>query len=167
VEPAERTEVEWRRWICTPGAPVAFSHTRCYAESVLLLSHEALLLEYEESLTRPYDEAGSSGSNSRHTSPPSTPSARKNGYAQSPIRPTRLASAPSTFEGTGTEMTRGDSEDGSKTKKYNVSSHFVWIGDRTRQLDGAHVEYFRGIANPMYAFSGYLGLSLTVTTLDK
>ena len=25
----------------------------------------------------------------------------------------------------------------------------VWIGDRTRQLDGAHVEYFRGIANPI------------------
>jgi 3-deoxy-7-phosphoheptulonate synthase len=32
---------------------------------------------------------------------------------------------------------------------YNTSAHFVWIGDRTRQLDGAHVEYFRGIENPI------------------
>jgi 3-deoxy-7-phosphoheptulonate synthase len=34
-------------------------------------------------------------------------------------------------------------------KFYNLSAHFVWIGDRTRQLDGAHVEYFRGIQNPI------------------
>ncbi len=32
---------------------------------------------------------------------------------------------------------------------YNLSTHFPWIGDRTRQVDGAHVEYFRGIANPI------------------
>ncbi|WGL53835.1 3-deoxy-7-phosphoheptulonate synthase class II [Nocardioides sp. BP30] len=32
---------------------------------------------------------------------------------------------------------------------YNVSGHFVWIGERTRQLDGAHVEYFRHIRNPI------------------
>lgn len=32
---------------------------------------------------------------------------------------------------------------------YNLSTHFPWIGDRTRALDGAHVEYFRGIANPI------------------
>merc|ERR1719158_1267521 len=32
---------------------------------------------------------------------------------------------------------------------YNLSAHLVWIGDRTRQIDGAHVEYFRGIANPI------------------
>lgn len=34
-------------------------------------------------------------------------------------------------------------------RHYNTSAHYVWIGDRTRQLDGAHVEYFRGIANPI------------------
>ena len=28
---------------------------------------------------------------------------------------------------------------------YNLSTHFPWIGDRTRALDGAHLEYFRGI----------------------
>ncbi len=32
---------------------------------------------------------------------------------------------------------------------YNLSTHFPWIGDRTRQLDGAHIEYFRGISNPI------------------
>ena len=32
---------------------------------------------------------------------------------------------------------------------YNLSAHMVWIGDRTRQLNGGHVEYFRGIKNPI------------------
>lgn len=34
-------------------------------------------------------------------------------------------------------------------KFYNLSSHLLWIGDRTRNLDSAHVEYFRGIQNPI------------------
>jgi 3-deoxy-D-arabino-heptulosonate 7-phosphate (DAHP) synthase class II len=38
---------------------------------------------------------------------------------------------------------------GKTTAFYNTSAHFLWIGDRTRQLDGAHVEYFRGIRNPI------------------
>jgi len=32
---------------------------------------------------------------------------------------------------------------------YNMGAHFLWIGDRTRQIGGAHLEYFRGIANPI------------------
>ena len=32
---------------------------------------------------------------------------------------------------------------------YDVSAHMLWIGDRTRQLDGAHVEFCRGISNPI------------------
>ncbi|HWJ83351.1 MAG TPA: 3-deoxy-7-phosphoheptulonate synthase class II [Nocardioides sp.] len=43
-------------------------------------------------------------------------------------------------------MTRIDSR---TEQPYNVSGHFVWIGERTRQLDGAHVEYFRHIRNPI------------------
>jgi 3-deoxy-7-phosphoheptulonate synthase len=43
-------------------------------------------------------------------------------------------------------MTRIDSR---TERPYNVSGHFVWIGERTRQLDGAHVEYFRHIRNPI------------------
>jgi 3-deoxy-7-phosphoheptulonate synthase len=30
-----------------------------------------------------------------------------------------------------------------------TSGHMIWIGDRTRQLDGAHVEFARGVANPV------------------
>ncbi len=36
-----------------------------------------------------------------------------------------------------------------RTGWYNLSTHFPWIGERTRALDGAHVEYFRGIRNPI------------------
>lgn len=54
-------------------------------------SHEALMLEYEQSLTRPHSDG----------------------------------------------------------KFYDTSAHFIWIGDRTRQIDGAHVEFFRGLANPI------------------
>ena len=32
---------------------------------------------------------------------------------------------------------------------YNLATHLPWIGERTRSLDGAHVEYFRGITNPI------------------
>ncbi|GMQ01396.1 hypothetical protein CsSME_00048046 [Camellia sinensis var. sinensis] len=31
---------------------------------------------------------------------------------------------------------------------YDCSAHFLWAGERTRQLDGAHVEFLRGIAKP-------------------
>ena len=32
---------------------------------------------------------------------------------------------------------------------YDVSAHMLWIGDRTRELDGAHIEFMRGINNPI------------------
>ncbi|KAH7885643.1 DAHP synthetase [Phlebopus sp. FC_14] len=63
-------------------------------------SHEGLMLDFEQAMTREFPIAGS---------PPDSP---QNGF-------------------------------------YNTSAHFLWIGDRTRQLDGAHVEYFRGIRNPI------------------
>lgn len=69
----------------------------------LFTSHEGLLLEYEQCLTRLLD-------NPLH--PPSSPTANTKEY-------------------------------------YNTSAHFLWIGDRTRQIDHAHVEFFRGIANPI------------------
>ncbi len=70
----------------------------------LFTSHEGLVLEYEQSLTRRL----------KHPSgyKPTTPSTDGKGW-------------------------------------YNTSAHFIWIGDRTRQLDGGHVEYFRGIENPI------------------
>ena len=67
---------------------------RPLAETDLYTSHEALLLNYEEALTR--------------------------------------------------RDTITDEKDW-----YSTSAHMIWIGDRTRQPDGAHVEYMRGIGNPI------------------
>lgn len=63
-------------------------------EVAFYTSHEALLLPYEEALTRPAE-----------------------GIASHPW--------------------------------FAASAHLLWLGERTRQLDGAHVEYLRGIANPV------------------
>jgi 3-deoxy-7-phosphoheptulonate synthase len=43
-------------------------------------------------------------------------------------------------------LTRVDSTTG---ETYACSAHFLWIGDRTRQPDGAHVEFLRGVRNPI------------------
>jgi 3-deoxy-7-phosphoheptulonate synthase len=43
-------------------------------------------------------------------------------------------------------MTRIDSLTGDW---YDTSAHMLWIGERTRQLDGAHLEFLRGVANPI------------------
>lgn len=43
-------------------------------------------------------------------------------------------------------LTRRDSETG---EWFDCSAHMLWIGDRTRALDEAHVEFFRGIGNPI------------------
>jgi 3-deoxy-7-phosphoheptulonate synthase len=64
----------------------------------LFTSHESLLLEYEQALTRRLDVPGESPKRQAH---------------------------------------------------YATSAHFLWIGDRTRQVDGAHVEFLRGVANPV------------------
>ena len=37
---------------------------------------------------------------------------------------------------------------------YDTSAHMLWIGDRTRQLDGAHVEFLRGVKNPIGVKAG-------------
>ena len=61
-------------------------------ETTIFTSHEALLLNYEESLTR---------------------------------------------------------QDSLTGDWYDCSAHMLWIGDRTRELAGAHIEYFKGIQNPI------------------
>ena len=48
-------------------------------------------------------------------------------------------------------MTRIDSTTGDW---YDTSAHMLWIGDRTRRLDGAHVEFMRGIHNPVALKAG-------------
>lgn len=54
-------------------------------------------------------------------------------------------------------FTRQDSLSGNW---YDTSAHMLWIGDRTRQPDGAHVEFARGIHNP-------IGLKVGPTTSDE
>lgn len=85
----------------------------------LYTSHEALLLEYEQSLTRLLRHPPSAfpPPSSPHPQPPATASS---------------APTPSPLKG-----------------YYNTSAHFLWIGDRTRDLSGAHIEYIRGIENPI------------------
>lgn len=43
-------------------------------------------------------------------------------------------------------LTRRDSLSG---EWYDCSAHLLWIGDRTRQIDGAHVHFLRGVSNPL------------------
>jgi len=58
-------------------------------------------------------------------------------------------------------LTRIDSTTGDW---YDVSAHFLWIGDRTRQPDGAHVEFLRGVNNPIGI---KCGPSITTDELSK
>ena len=50
------------------------------------------------------------------------------------------------FLGYEEALTREDSVDGGW---YDCSAHMLWIGDRTRQLDGAHIEFLSGVLNPL------------------
>ncbi|HEB68562.1 MAG TPA: 3-deoxy-7-phosphoheptulonate synthase class II [Desulfobulbus sp.] len=50
------------------------------------------------------------------------------------------------FLGYEEALTREDSTGGGW---YDCSGHMLWIGDRTRQIDGAHVEFLRGVLNPL------------------
>ena len=43
-------------------------------------------------------------------------------------------------------LTRQDSTTGGW---YDCSAHMLWVGERTRELDGAHVEFLRGVGNPV------------------
>ena len=54
-------------------------------------------------------------------------------------------------------LTRTDQRTG---KAYDTSAHFLWIGERTRQLDGAHVDFMARIANP-------IGVKLGPTTTTQ
>ncbi|MET0163134.1 MAG: class II 3-deoxy-7-phosphoheptulonate synthase [Microbacteriaceae bacterium] len=58
-------------------------------------------------------------------------------------------------------MTRIDSRNGTPV---NTSAHFLWIGERTRDLDGAHVDYFSRIRNPIGV---KLGPSTTPEVMEK
>lgn len=58
-------------------------------------------------------------------------------------------------------MTRIDSRTGTP---YTTSAHFLWIGERTRDLDGAHVDFFKRIRNPIGV---KLGPSTTPEVMER
>ncbi|PYH47312.1 3-deoxy-7-phosphoheptulonate synthase class II [Aspergillus saccharolyticus JOP 1030-1] len=109
-------------------------------------SHEGLLLEYETSLTRllrnPLPPTPPPTFSLFSPPPPSQPST----YAEDPTAAAAAvaAPAPTTVPSTTAQTPLLPSK-----SFYATSAHFLWIGDRTRQLDGAHVEFFRGLANPI------------------
>jgi 3-deoxy-7-phosphoheptulonate synthase len=62
-------------------------------------------------------------------------------------------------------MTRIDSR---TNTPYNTSAHFLWIGERTRELDGAHVDYFSKIRNPIGVKLGpTTSAETTLALIDK
>ncbi|KAJ2924916.1 hypothetical protein H1R20_g12167, partial [Candolleomyces eurysporus] len=93
-------------------------------------SHEGLMLAYEEALTREFPLPSSI----RQKEPATPPAERADGHVTPPCQPSLSAAARLSA---------------SKKYHYNTGAHFIWIGDRTRQLTHAHVEYFRGIRNPI------------------
>lgn len=79
---------------------ITAENSRQIKESEFYTSHEALLLYYEQALTR-------------------------------------------------RDSTTARLHDGYEGDWYDCSGHMLWIGERTRQLDGAHVEFLRGVKNPI------------------
>ena len=61
-------------------------------------------------------------------------------------------------------MTREDPE---TRVSFNLSAHMLWIGERTRGIGGAHVEYFRGIANPVGVKIGAGAVASEIAELVK
>jgi 3-deoxy-7-phosphoheptulonate synthase len=57
-------------------------------------------------------------------------------------------------------MLRLDSRDPDNPKLYDLSGHFLWVGERTRQLDGAHIGFAELLANP-------IGLKIGPTTTPE
>lgn len=86
----------------------------------LFTSHEGLVLEYEQPLTRP--------------------------FSLSSIHGGRKSAAANGTPATGEQQQQPPPPE---NQYFDTSAHFLWIGDRTRQIDGGHVEFFRGIANPI------------------
>ncbi|MEM1175827.1 MAG: 3-deoxy-7-phosphoheptulonate synthase class II [Pseudomonadota bacterium] len=68
----------------------------------------------------------------------------------SPVHKTRRADIYAAHEGLHLHYEQAQTRYLDRRERwYDLTTHFPWIGMRTAELDGAHVEYFRGISNPM------------------
>jgi len=92
-------------------------------------SHEGLVLDLEEAMTRPFSNFSG------------VKRSKNNGTIES-----KKVNGEKNVEDTKKEKKEAKNN---MNSYYNAGAHFLWIGNRTRQLDGAHVEYFRGILNPI------------------
>ncbi|KAH9824091.1 DAHP synthetase [Melampsora americana] len=94
-------------------------------------SHEALMLEYEEALTRsdePEQVHRTRNLNLNPTNPSSDHRLKRETTNSNESKPKKWLP---------------------KLNHYDLSAHLLWVGDRTRQLDHAHLEFLRGISNPI------------------
>jgi 3-deoxy-7-phosphoheptulonate synthase len=106
----------------------------------LFTSHEGLLLEYEQALTRQFKHPSNYHHHQRDALRPTSPVTHHHRQQQqSPQQKSRKTSLPTQLP-PPLPPTKG---------YYDTSAHMVWVGDRTRQLTHGHVEFFRGIANPI------------------
>jgi len=119
----------------------SFDQAEAVRRGSIFSSHEGLHLDFETAMTRVADSAASIWD--------STPGEdAKPAAADADAAATPPASpAPSTAAAAAAAASPASAPAGRKW--YNLGTHFLWIGDRTRALDGAHIEYFRGIANPI------------------
>lgn len=83
-----------------------------------------------------------------HGKPPAAPAASVSVSAASSTGSARSRASSATSAAGGAAGASASSS-APPAAYYNLGTHFLWIGDRTRQLDHAHVEYCRGIANPV------------------
>lgn len=103
----------------------------------LFTSHEGLLLEYEQALTRRLKHPPNVLR--EHPVRPSSPTQGRHASSAANVGKTSLPTRPPPPPPPAPL----------NTGYYDTSAHFIWIGDRTRQLGHGHVEFFRGLANPV------------------
>lgn len=96
-------------------------------------SHEALLLEYEEALTRTTLSERS----------PRTRNISSKSLTEFPVNDSETSKSPiANISATSPSAERF-------SPNFDLSAHLLWVGERTRQLDHAHLEFLRGISNPV------------------
>ena len=107
------------------------------------------MLDYEEALTRVFPLPPGLQPRSPRGSPSTTTqpshSTRGDTYGSNFKSPSCTPRHPLAHSDT----IRPSEDVGPVMAHYNTSAHFLWVGDRTRQPDGGHIEYFRGIRNPI------------------
>lgn len=120
------------------AAPRHYYHPR-----PIFTSHEGLFLPYEEALTRRVATVPTPASGS--ATAVATPAGGAGGGA-GVANNSRTGGAGG---GDGGCSCDGDGALPAASQYYDLSAHMLWVGDRTRRPDHAHIEFFRGIANPL------------------